>query len=66
MFGAKRKSRAYLNLITHVKTTIATLKCDFVLPTSYIIQVDQPGVESFKQGTTGEWGDDTQSPAESS
>lgn len=66
MLGAKRKSRAYLNLVAHVKTTIATLKCNFVLPTIYIIQADQPGAESFKWGATGERGDDTQSSAESS
>lgn len=49
MLGAKKKSRAYLNLITHVKTVIATLRRDFVLLTSYLIQADKPGVENFKQ-----------------
>lgn len=58
------KSRAYLNLVTHVKTMTVTLKCDFVLSTSYIIQAEQPAAETSEQGTAGERGDDTQSPVE--
>lgn len=64
MLGTRRKYRVYLNLVTHLKTTTATLKCNFVLPTSYIMQAEQPAAETFERGTAGERGDDTQSPAE--
>lgn len=34
----RRKSGAYLNLITHAKTTTAALKCNFMLHMNYITQ----------------------------